>query len=490
MLMRSSDGVAPRYLDINVSAGNRAGKTLMLAIGIFHSTLFKLGMPSPSALNERQLESWLTATYEWYHFAIQQETSELVYYELVRILSGTHEAQKGKGCPLLEEVGQVAEWTRKYRGEYLWMVVHPVFGGGQLHFRTTAEKAIGSLGKDMSGISYDECGFDPNLTFIVNEVLQFRRLSTGGQLILISTPTEGLTDFADRWYEADPDVPDHKPDAISMRMSTRDNIGYGIDQTMFDRLVAGLPPYLVPQNVDGEFIEGAHAFFGGIQVGDAFIDTLPEETLPLKGHRYMQGVDPALTFDSTWAIVLDITDRKHMTGVKAARRQGRQTVLAVAAVATEGHMMFSSNGATCVTALDSTGFGGAAIRDQLGALKPLRAVEFGGVASKKVKLLTELKGVIERGELKLPKTGLWLQLRRQLSGYIIKNDRKLETDAVMALAVAVHEALRMGSGPYAQSVPFEMFGDNRTGSTERVVSQPSPAGRIVTIDDYYARERD
>lgn len=487
MLRRTADGVTPAYLDINVSAGNRAGKTLMLAIGIFHSALFKLGMPSPNPYVDRQLEQWLTATYEWYHFAIQQETSELVYYELVRILSGTHEAQRGKGCPLLEEVGQIAEWSRKYRGEYLWIVVHPAFGGGQLHFRTTAEKAIGSLGKDMSGISYDECGFDPNLAFIINEVLQFRRLSTGGQLILISTPTEGLTDFADRWYESDPDVPDGKPGAISMRMSTRDNIGFGIDQTMFDRLVANTPAYLIPQNVDGHFIEGAHAFFGGSSVDAVFDADTPAEALPLKGHRYMQGIDPALTFDSTWAIVLDITDRKHMVGVKAARRTGRQTVLAVAAVATEGHMMFSSGGATCITAIDSTGFGGAAIRDQLSALKPLRSVEFGGVASKKVRLLTELKGVIERGELRLPRLGLWLQLRRQLSGYVIKNDRKLETDAVMALAVAVHEALRMGSGPYRESVPFAMFGP--APSTGGVVSQPSPSGRIVTIDDLYSRER-
>lgn len=486
VLRRASNATAPAYLDINVSAGNRAGKTLMLAVAILHSTLFKIGLPSPNPYSDRDVQSWLSATYDWYHFAIQQETSELVYYELVRLLSGSHEAQQRGGCPLLDELGQIVDWSRKYRGEYLWMVVHPAFGGGNIHFRTTAERGIGSLGKDMHGISFDECAFDPNLTFIINEVLHLRRLSTGGQLILVSTPTEGLTEFADRWFEGDPDAPDRKVGSISMRMSARDNVGFGIEPEMFDRLIAGLPKYLIPQNVDGEFIEGQHAFFGGQAVDAAFIDGMDEQTLPRKGHTYVQGVDPALTFDSTYAIVLDITNRKKMKGVRIARRSGRQTVMAVTAVAAEGHSLYGEKN-YCVTAIDSTGFGGAAIRDQLSGHRNIRSVEFGGVASKKLKLLTDLKGALERNELVFPRTGAWLTLRRQLLGYILKDDRRLKTDAIMALAVALHEALRTPANGLSVAGPFDFWGATpvRAGGVGSVATSTGP----MSVDEFYRSRR-
>ena len=199
IIKRDESGFRPRYLDINCAAGNRAGKTLGIAIPMLHSVFYKHGLRPPNPLDELALSRWMHAAYGWYHFAIAQEIAELAYIELTRLLSGHHEAQP-KGCPLTDELGlPVADWSRKYRGEYLWVIVNPVFGGGQLHFRTTGEKAIGQLGKDMNGVSYDEAGFDPHFDFVVNEVLHLRRLSTGGQLWIIGTSTEGLTAFADRW---------------------------------------------------------------------------------------------------------------------------------------------------------------------------------------------------------------------------------------------------------------------------------------------------
>ena len=53
------------------------------------------------------------------------------------------------GCPITREVGQpYIDWSRKYRSEYPWLIVDPAFGGGNIHFRTTGERAIASLGKD------------------------------------------------------------------------------------------------------------------------------------------------------------------------------------------------------------------------------------------------------------------------------------------------------------------------------------------------------
>ena len=161
----------------------------------------------------------LSLSYEWYHFGVHSEVAELVFYEITPLLSGHHEAQK-HGCPLTQTLGEgVADWSQKYRGEYLMISLHPLLGGGVIHFRTTGERAIGSLGKDMHGVSFDECAFEPNFDFVIDEVLHMRRLSTGGQLFLIGTMTEGLTAFADKWQEGNPEAPDKKVDSYSVRIS-------------------------------------------------------------------------------------------------------------------------------------------------------------------------------------------------------------------------------------------------------------------------------
>lgn len=471
-LKRMPNGWQAAYLTICISAGNRAGKTLGLAILVLHSTVYKMGLPLPDPNDPGKLRTWQRASYDWYHFGIQQETAELVHVEIVRILTGIHEAQRGAGCPLVDELGpEVIDFTTKDRGVYLLISVHPALGGGQIHFRTTAEKALGSLGKDMNGISFDECAFDPALEFVVHEVLHFRRLGTGGQLFLISTSTEGLTAFSDLWFLGDPDAPDRLPDAMSLKISTRQNIGYGLDQDMFDRLVAGMPEYLIEQNIDGGFIEARKSFFSAQAVDAAFIADWDDEVQPVRGHRYAHGVDPALTYDSTWGIVLDMTDPRKIRGVRARRKSGRQTTLSVSHLIHEGHRLYSGQHFSCSTALDATGFGGAAFQDLVSDIHPFRAIGFGGTRGKKLKLLLDTKKMLEEGRLRFPRTGIWLALRRQLLGYQLE-DRKLDTDAVMALAVACSIIVRNSRGA-AEDTTFDYFGAGRDAvpSAERVLGR-------------------
>jgi hypothetical protein len=469
VLMRDMGGWRPRFFDIALAAGNRAGKTLIETICHFHSAFYKLGLPPPRLSSKQLVAKWNSSAYEWYHLAIAQETSELAYIELRRLLQGTHEAQQN-GCPLTQELGpQVVQMDKKYRSEYLWTQIHPVFGGATIHYRTTGEKAIGSLGKDMNGISYDECGFDPNFEFVVNEVLHMRRLSTGGQLWLVGTATEGLTAFADAWYEGDATAPDRKPDKMSLRMSTRQNVGFGIDQQVFDRLVGEMPAELVPQNIDGMFLQGRSSFFAHSAIDAAFVNELEPEVPALGGHRYVQGVDPALTFDSTWSIVLDVFGPNMVVGVSARHQTGRTTGPVIAALVTNQHAAYSGRASQCLTGVDTTGFGGALFRDSLPI--PIRSVEFGGTRGRKLKLLIDLKQALEKGYLQFPRSGPWLTLRRQLLGYRL-DDKKLQTDAVMALAVA-WSMVKMS--PSAKpSAPFDYFGVGNGVVQSRPSSAPPP----------------
>lgn len=456
-LRRDSSGIRAMMLNIALSAGNRAGKTLGLAILLLHHCTHKMGLPGPDG-STASIEKWLKHPWNAYHFGVQQEVADLVWQEIAMLLDGVHPAQKGKGCPLTIFLGRTAYITDiKERGDYRWVVASDMLGGGQIHFRTTNEKAIGQLGKDMNLISYDECGFDPNLQFVVNEVLHMRRLSTAGQLILIATPSESFQQFADEWELGNPENPQRTPYHYSVRMSTRENLGYGIGKVEFERLLASMPKHLIAQNIDGEFIEARNAFFDARAVDAMFDPDMPEEQMPEPNHSYVQGVDPALTYDATWSIVLDYSVPDRVIGVKATRREGKQNVPGLVTLISVNHGTYNSNKARCLTACDISGMGGKVFKEALSDLHPFRGVEFGGVKSRKMKLLTDLKGYIEKGWLRFPKKGVWLDLRRQLLAYRI-DDSRLKTDAVMALAVAVRQLVNHAAmTTWDESIPFDIY---------------------------------
>lgn len=483
LMARNETRWRPEYLTVCLSSGNRAGKTLALAVAVLHHCVHKTGMRPPDQMNDRELDTWLRAPYHWFHFGIQQEVGDLLWKEIVMLLEGRHPAQKGRGCPLVDALGAIAATDTKERGEYRWVRLNPILGGAEIHFRTTNEKAVGSLGQDMNGISYDECGLDPNLYFVVNEVLHMRRLGTGGPLVMISTPSEGFSGFADEWLKGDPINPQREPYRISLRMSTRDNIGYGIDQGTFDRLVQGYPETLIPQNIDGYFIEGKQAFFNHDAVDRAFDATYHDEEA-VKGEAYVQGVDPAMRYDATWSITLHAKDGNG-TGVYAVRRKGKQKIVDVVAMVREAHELYS-DGATCITGLDTTGMGGHMFREMVSDIAGLRNVEFGGTRSKKMKLLTDTKALLEQGRLRFPREGVWLELRRQLLGYRLdplKGDRGQATDAVMALAVAAKMLLSRPEGS-TEDAPFDYW----AGAVEEV--EPGYHRRKTTALDRELALRD
>lgn len=457
-MFRDPTGWRAAYLTIAVAAGNRAGKTLALAIVIMHSCIYKMGSKPPQGGSAEEVRQWRVRPYMWFHFAIAQEIADLVYTEIVMILQGTHGAQHDGRCPLSEEVPHVAEWTKAYHSDYRWIVFDSMFGGAEIHFRTTGERALGSLGRDMHGLSFDECGLESRLDWIIKNVLQMRRLGTGGQLFLISTPEEGLTEFSDYWFAGDPEQPDRSPRKFSMRMSSRENLGYGLDQDMFDALVGDMDEDQIKQNVDGYFIQGRSAFFNHTSVDHAFVEGLPETVSAKNKHAYIQGVDPALAVDSLWSMVFDAT-KAVAVGVSAQRVRGKKTVDGIVALTQQVHYSYEVNRknikSSCATAVDATGYGGKMFKDLLDEGIPggVRAIEFG--ASHKRKLLGDLRSSLDKGLIKMPRTGIWLAVRRQLLGYKL-DDKHIEQDAVMALACAVSEIRRNPPGGLT-SVPFDAY---------------------------------
>jgi hypothetical protein len=101
-----------------------------------------------------------------------------------------------------------------------------------------------------------------------------------------------------------------------------------------------------------------------------------------------------------------------------------------------------------------------------------------------LRLLANLRSALESGRLVLPRTGLWLELRRQLLGYKL-NDKKLQTDAVMALVVAVRMALR-SSGQGGTTLRFDYFNDPLPSRPPAAVDSPERQPRRY-VDDRVLR---
>ena len=474
------------YLWLMIAAGNRAGKTLGLSIIILHSCVYRMGLKPPEDPEDPdQVTHWARMPYHWWHFAVEQGPAEQVFNEQSWLLGGVHPAQE-HGCPwsmfmgqgdsnlgakriaVMTDNGQNSEWASgaKERGEYAWIKFTREWGGAEIHFRSTKAKAIGSIGQNMHGWSFDEAGLQetPSLDWLLREVLHARRLSTGGQGILIGTASVATTvEFQDLWATGDPDDPFREPYRFSMRMSTRENIGYGIEKVTFDRMIEGQDENWIAQNIDGKFIQSILAWFNKNSIDAIFWPGLPVEQDPVIGNVYLQSLDPGLR-DLCWSLVFKVTKDGKAIGVSIQKQVGKQTTRGIVALGARQHQRYGmwvkeganwqkdpetrtfASRATILTGVDSTALGGHMFKELLEEeVGSVISVEFGGVTQIKRRMLSDLRTAIDEGIIIMPTEGDWKEVSKQLTNYKLL-DRKVEQDLVMGLAIIV-KILRMAPRP-------------------------------------------
>lgn len=486
-LRRTSSGWRAQYLNITVSAGNRAGKTLTLAIIILHSCVFRMGLEPPEDFNDPvAVNHWGEMPYHWWHFAVEQGPAEQVFGEIATILGGTHAAQK-RGCPWTNAMGEgdrlvgvsrIAtlsnlqdqyEWATgpKERSEYAWIKFAKEFGGAEVHFRSTKAKALSAIGQNMHGLSFDEAGLEPTLTYLLEEVMHARRLTTGGQFIVISTPSVATsTEFMDLWYKGDPDDPFRDPRRMSLRMSSTLNIGFGMDRETYEALIVGQSEGWIKQNIHGEFIQAHDSWFSKPSVDFAFKEDIPEHEDPVIGMVYLQALDPGLK-DKCWSLVFRVTRNGKVRGVSIDRMVGKQTTPGIVALGARDHTAYAMGGRTVIiTGVDTTALGGHMFRDLiLEAIESIRSIEFGGNGKVKRDMLSDLRSLFDEGRIEMPSGGYWEEVRKQCHNYKLL-DRKIEQDLVMALAII---AKLFRSAPRSADEPPSLFDygpdDKRSGKS-------------------------
>lgn len=442
-------------------AANQIGKTLGLAIIILWACSYKIGIPIDDG------DAWFAAPYQWFHVGPTQNQAYLVINDAMLIVGGSHPAQVG--APLLTSaMVQESKVETYYRGLHFW-------NGSIAQFRTTEDKARALQGRRAHGISFDECAFEDHLKAVLNETLMMRLVSTGGPIIMVSTPN-GIND----WFEVVQSVIDaalprepmqdgdpavggsHKvgdlpmmwttPDHWSLVWSTvEDNIGFGISPDEAARMERDLDPATKEQQLRGAFLEPADAFFvPAAPILEAFRLGLPEDARPEPGHRYVIGWDPSASSDPTVAVVLDAT-KEPWKGVHFRyfpRPPGEQRLLMEMFAL---HALYNGAGMellpheqppTAITVYDETSMGGAMLRQSLSGLSPKRGTNLAG-SSVKVKLLTNLRAALSTGRLQLPRA--WTQMMREVLNYKLPDD-KIRQDCVMALTLAADVAARYYSG--------------------------------------------
>lgn len=458
------------YFWIVVAAGNRAGKTMALAVIILHECVYRMGMQPPPKNDPVALERWGRLPFHHWHFAVEQAPAEQVFNEIADMLGGVHRAQTA-GCPWSKRVGGAekiatmtdtgrGEWCKgpKERGEYAWIKLAPDLGGAEIHFRSTKAKALSAIGQDMNGLSFDEAGLEGNLVYLLEEVMHARRLGTGGQFFIISTASAATsTDFEDLWDTGDPENPFQMERRFSMSMSSRENIGYGLDNETFQALIAGQPEAWIKQNIDGLFIQAATVWFNSDSVDAAFREGLPEHQDPHKGGVYIQCLDPGLK-DKTWSIVFEVLAGQRLRGVHIERMQGKQSTRGIVRLGKRIHHWYEQKrnpwsdpqGEGWIeTGVDTTALGGHMFKDLLEEDDPkndpnfkppypgipTKSVEFGGQSQVKRRMLSDARALLDEHRVELPATGPWVEFRKQLRNYKLL-DRKIEQDLVMELGIA------------------------------------------------------
>lgn len=434
-----------------VVAANQIGKTLMEACIILWAGNYKIGV-DPS-----DREAWARAPYLWIHLGPVQQQAYHALKDARLIIKNEHPAQGDRGR-LPKGLVETIKIEQYYDGLGFW-------NGAQAMFRTAENKGEAILGYRAAGISVDEAAFVDHLTMEINEVLMMRLISTGGPLLIFSTPN-GMNDFFDLVddiqsnSEEVEDMVWHFGNSVLVWAVITDNLGYGINQEEIDRMERTLSPATKEQQLRGAFLEPLEAFFVPQKpILHAFRHDLPNEQGPIDGNQYAIFWDPSISSDPTAVIVINVTDEP-WEGVYFKHYEKPMDVAGLTNAIWSLHGLYHGHSkpgrisvpSEAVTGWDATSMGGQLVKGLLAGISPQRPINFGGNAVK-VPSLTNLRDMLTSGKLIVPAS--WTRLRQEVLNYKLK-DEKLKQDSVMALmgAGVVAEGMTMG----AQSKPFKVQG--------------------------------
>lgn len=443
----SPDGTLA-YKYPNLTASNRWGKTVVLAVVHLFFAVYKHGLMVEG-------QDWFLHPYGIINICPLVSLANVARDMVNDILQSKAKEQilnpNGRGyCDL---------GPMFMRGEDGFLVTYGDYKGFKtkvtnvtMEYRTSDDNAKALQGTPKFLVTFDEAGRQKGFINLMGAHVVPRTLDTNGMVATFSTPdVDTGTDYEDWCIKGDPENFFREPLFYYRRGVIYENPH--VTAEMIRTLTAGVEDYLLPQVLEGKFVQGSEAFFPKPALDRAFrVDIKPDLGPSLPNHLYIITADLAVakagdrSVFSVWDItqmpfrILQIIEPKRGTPhpvliqmlkelLELYHREWPHPERPDVVLKSEAELIY-----------DSSGMGGKMFQTELATLNPRpRGYDFGGVTKKKLQILASLRMLFEKDYLLVP--GQYGGAKQELRNYK-RTDANIETDTVMSLALGAYLAER------------------------------------------------
>lgn len=425
---------------------NRWGKTTVIAIRHIHKCFYKVG------IGRGNTRAWERASYQTVNLSPHTDTTKPVFDAILQILRSSFRINLPDGKISNNECK--IEWLLNNEGIRNSAPFYiPFVNGSSIIFRSTGEDQGKSIeGRSYGYISYDEGGQSNHLRYeylrrILPRLGEFR-----GQFDLVSTPemsSQSIIFHQEMFFKGGGDNHPREEGFYSQEGAIMENHFFLNSNPLYIddmRKQFGNDP-IFEQVIHGKFVFAGEAIFNQEDILASIDNNMTVERYIPK-HKYVIGIDTAIGEDECVYTVLDVT-REQMRVVRILGAKG-------SAKSPDVHMddlinLFEAyNHGKEVTIILET-WNGESKRFYLdlpeymqdvttcfGSYQPVRhkGTESGPKLQRKAEIIVALRKVLANARLTIPNDSILVQ---QLSLYR-EDDRKLKTDRLMSLALAVWHA--------------------------------------------------
>lgn len=439
--LAGDDELLRRFL---LSCANRWGKSAVISIIQLWFLFYKFGIKTNTP------EEWFDIEYRTANIAPFSSLTEPVFMAMKAIMTSSYPIRNKKTGIMTTNKCQIEAFYLEDR-----TINNPPY---KLYFANNSYiehlSLMGGKGDNLQGkpyglITYDEAPRSDHLQMELDNSVLGRLLDWTAPLLLLGTPDQdssSLLYYNDLYKEGLIGINNSYTQEGSIYENdfmTREQIAE------HEKMLEGNP--LKDQMLHGKFIFGTMTIFPGQDILDAEDESLDNGVRYEEGHKYVLGIDTAIGNDEMVYHVLDVTTkpyRKVWTEAVKGSSRSPQMHLNVLCNLVDSYR----SGNNIQIALETFNGESARFYQDLppyiqtftrtyGSWQPNRATVHSDNPApkktnqvKKADLIIALKKILAAKELKIPKQDY--QLIKQLSIYK-EDDKRIPTDRVMALALAV-----------------------------------------------------
>lgn len=441
-----------------LTCANRWGKSVTIAVIQLWFLFYKIGVA------EGDDASWLKTEYRTANIAPHSALTEPVFKTMHQILTSSFSIRDPETGRMRTNQCLIEWWYLKDRT--LNTPPYKMFFDNNSyieHRSLGADQGDSLQGKPYGLITYDEGGRSDHLQSEIDDSIIARLFDQQGPLMILSTPSQNSKSNL-YYYTLYKRGLIGSENTYTMTGSIRDNEFFSEEQinAQYD-LLKDNP--LRDQMLEGKFIFGGSTLFSIESILEAQDEALNDGRRYEPGHRYVFGTDTAIGSDEMVHYVIDITEKPwKIVRTLACKGNSKSPQMhlndfldLVEPYNVEPGSLFGMletyNGESVrwykdlppnIQLLTKT-YGSwnpeKLKTENQNEVKPATNI------SKKADMLVSLKKVLATGNLKIPKNDV--RLADQLSVYQ-EDDKKLDTDRVMALALAVHRATELETLGFTQ----------------------------------------